>query len=169
MTWRWAALAVLALCEVTSGTSLRNIGPLADIDEISIDAMIGDALGIEGDPGVPLLRGDRKGAEDLKAALVTGASGHLKKAGVRVVQSADSSIAFNVFGGKFEAGGATDKNFFMLQIMVCAPNQDHCGQERTILGVVDDQGLARTVTNAALSALDGFLDDRSAYRKWKAK
>lgn len=163
------AVGILALCDVVFATSTRNIGPLAEIDEVSVDAMIGDSLGIETDRGTLLFDSDRKAAADLKAALIEAASARLREAGIRVAKRADGGVTFNVFGGKFKLGGDDGKNFFMLQIMVCPPNESQCDQERTILGVVDDEGLSRTVIAAGLSALDEFIDERAAYRQSKTR
>ena len=105
----------------------------------------------------PLFDTDTTRAAELKAAVLTAASAHLRKGGVRVVSKSDNVISLGFFGGKFAAGNCP--------VTVCVHGQDHRSPERTILGVVEDAGLAQALTGATLEAVDEFTEQRAAYRQ----
>src|SRR5262249_5784656 len=146
-------------------TSMRNIGPLAEVDEVSLDVLWGNSLGIATDLGTPLFDADNKRAAEVKSTVLGSVSAHLRKGGVQVVSKSDNAISLGFFGGKFETSGCPTKNFFMVQVTVCLHGQDRCNPERTILGVVGDAGLAQSLTDATLEAVDEFIEQRAAYRQ----
>ena len=163
------AISGLLVAQSVFATSTRDIGPLADVDEVSLDVLWGDSLGIGNDRGTPLFDTDTTRAAEVKAAVLTATSAHLRKGGLQVVSKSDNVISLGFFGGKFDAGGCPTKNFFMMQVTVCVHGQERCFPERTILGVVGDAGLAQALTGATLEAVDEFIDQRAAYRQTRKR
>ena len=162
-----ARLAVVAALAATAlGTSMRNIGPLAKMNDISIEAvMIGNSLAPDGSESTTLFQGDVKASEAFRTALGAEIEAHLKAGGMGIDSKSRNHIGFNVFGGKFLGSGCESQNFFMIEVWVTGPKDKRYSTERTILGVVDDDALAATIIKAAVSAVDEFLAQRKAFRE----
>ena len=157
-------LAVLFASSPGHAKSSLDIGPLAHIDSLAVEVMIGDALGLEPDRGTPLFDGDFKRAVQLQSDLIGAATAHLRTGGLEVVGKSDNVIQFGLFGGKFKGSSSDSKNFFMVQVTVCRAG-GQCPGERTVLGVVDDTSLPRALIAAAVDAVDEFTAKRTRWRQ----
>src|SRR3989442_851492 len=121
-------LTLLFLCSTTLANSKRNIGSIANVDEVSVDAMRGDSLGLEQDRGTPLFDTDFARVARLEANLKAGAAERLRSGGLRVVAQSENVIRFNVFGGTFASAGCSSRVFFMLQVQVCLVGKPECSE-----------------------------------------
>jgi len=157
--------AVLFASSPSHARSLLDTGPLAHIDSLAVEVMIGDALGLEPDRGTPLFDSDHERAAQLQSDLVGAATAHLRTGGMQVVGKSDNVIQFGLFGGKFKGGSSDSKNFFMVQVTVCPAADGRCAPARTVLGVVDDASLPRSLIAAAVDAVDVFTAKRTRWRQ----
>ena len=158
-------IAVFLFSSPSHARSLLNKGPLAEIDSVAVEVIVGDALGIEPDPGRPLFDGDNARAAQLKSDLTTAISEHLRSSGLQVAAKSDAGVQIGLFGGKFESSSSGAKNFFMVQASVCRPPRGLCTPERTVLGVVDDSSLSQTLIAAAVNIVDEFTANRVRWRE----
>jgi hypothetical protein len=156
------AFALFFVATAGWASSLANIGPLAELDEVSIQGvMVGDSLTL-GD--VPLLfQGQPAAAKAFESELVSQVTAHLRQAGLRVNSASSAQVGFRLFGGKL--GGCDTTNVFMLEVWVSPQDATTQEVQRTVLGTAGDAELASTVIRAALSLIDGFTDERTRFRQ----
>src|SRR5262249_28105455 len=148
---------------VAAGTSEKNIGPMAKMDDISVErVMIGNSLAPDDARTSPL---SIRNAAEFKAALIAKVTDRLVSGGVRVSPKSRNEIWFDIFGGKFESSECSSSNFVMLEVYVAGPKDVRVSAARTFLAVVDDERLASALIDAAVAAVDEFLADRKAYRE----
>ena len=156
---------VLFAAPPSHARSLQDIGPLAHIDSLAVEVMIGDALGLDPDRGTPLFDGDPDSAAQVQSDLIGAATSYLRTGGFQVVGKSDNVIHFGLFGGKFKGSSSESDNFFMVQVTVCRAADGRCAPERTVLGVVDDSSLPRALIAAAIDVVDEFTAKRSRWRQ----
>jgi len=157
-------LISLSLHPLTKATSQRAIGPIADIDQIAVDTMRGDSLGIPSDRGQPIFGNDFARVERLEAKIKAVASNQFKAGGIEVIEKSKDVVIFKLFGGTFTGSGNDPRVFFMLQVDVCSAQEQTCSQEWTFLGVSEESMVEQAVLEAVSEAAKGFVDQRSAYR-----
>ena len=155
---------VLSLCSRASATSLRSIGPIAEIDQLSVDTMRGDSLGLASDRGKPVFGTDFARVERLEAEMKAIATEQFKAGGVQVLDGSENVVILKLFGGTFRGSGNESSVFFMLQVDVCLAQEVRCSPERAVLGVAGDSQVENSVLEAVLEVTKDFVEKRSAYR-----
>lgn len=147
-----------------SATSAMDVGPLYDVDELSIEVMIGSPLASDGHSARQLFSSDIAKADVFEKALVTAATQHLQKAGVRVSSTQDRILMVSLYGGQFTDSGC-DQNLYLVEVAVCRSEEDYCGPSRTLLGVASDARLSDSLLTTVIAVVDDFIEKRSRYRE----
>ena len=160
-------LLIIISHSASSASQALDIGPIADIDDLSVGTMRGDSLGLPSDRGTPVFGTDFTRVDRLEAQVKDIASERFKAGGLRVHDDSKNAVMFELFGGTF--AGAKDDSlvFFMLQVSVCLEGQSSCSKERTLLGVVKDPKVEESVLSAVLEVTNDFIQARSRYRALK--
>jgi hypothetical protein len=152
------------LASFLSATSAMDVGPLYDVDELSIEVMIGSSLALESHSARELFSSDTGKADVFKRALITTAAQHLQQAGVRVSSTQDTVLMISIYGGQFIDSGC-DRNFYSVEVAVCSSEEDHCQPWSTLLGVASDARLSDSLLTTVLAVVDEFIEKRSRYRE----
>lgn len=147
---------------VAVATSTLSIGPLADVNEVVVQVMVGDSLALESEQSSRLFEGGQ-GFDQLKAAIITRVEHCLEAGGVRVTENAATVLDVSIFGGKFAESGS-NANFFLLEVSVCHPGAASCTPDRSVLGFASDKQLESKLGEAAEVVVRGFLEERARYR-----
>ena len=167
--WQGARLALLAVAStalcVAAGraSSGLNIGPLGDVDELSVEpVLIGNPLGLSGETWRPLFAEDPTAHQALRSALAVDVAAHLKAGGLRVVGKSRNALSVGIYGGK-KLGGPADLSIFLVQVWVSKGKRPEL--ERTIVSQATDSELAAMLTRATLQIVDDFVALRTRYRE----
>ncbi|MBK9967346.1 MAG: hypothetical protein IPP07_21705 [Holophagales bacterium] len=152
----------------STATSLRNVGPLADADDVSVEAtLVGGTLAAQTNHATSLFALDFDRSARFGRAVEDALAKRLTSAGIPVRSSSKYAIGVSVFGGTFDELGSSKKVVVLIEVWIGSPGQDLSRVARTILAVVDGAAIESTVLSEALHALDEFIEQRASYREAK--
>jgi hypothetical protein len=139
------------------------MGPIADVDELSIDVTIGFPLALDEDSATELFDANPSGASAFQSSLLPQLTSHLEKASIRVTKTQDRVLTVSIYGGHFAKSGC-DRNFYLVQVGLARAEEPYSGPDRTILGTATDADLSQSLLTTVLAVVDEFIEQRSRYR-----
>jgi hypothetical protein len=143
-------------------TSGISTGPIADVDELSINVSLGSHLALDFASATELGL-DASTAETFKQSLLARVRDHFTQAGVRVSQTEDRVLFISVYGGHFPESGSAH-NFYLVEIGLQRAEEGYAGPDRTVLGTATDERLPGALLTTVLAVVDEFIEQRAQYR-----
>ena len=158
-----AVMAILAGSTTARASSPLNVGPLWDVDEVSVEpVLVGNPIGLEGERWEPLFVRRSADAGAFRLAAAAAIAQHLKAGGLRVTAGSENKIQVSIYGGK-DLSHACPENLFLVEVWVHKPHDQ--AEMRTVVSSADDAELASALTRAVLQNVDDFVSMRTRYRE----
>lgn len=160
---RLFSLAVFFAClaqPAVSATSAADIGPLAHVNKVSIQVLVGDALEVAPQTATPLFAGDHRSASELREAVGKRVTELLTAGGLEVSASSRTVLDVSIFGGKFSESST---NVFLLEFSVCREGEGGCSPWGRALGTTDDERLREVLIEAVASVTLESVEKRTRF------
>lgn len=158
-------LVVTSVAPIGFAKSARDVGPLADVNEVVLEVMVGDPLAAGASEATPLFGVDHERYRRFRAGLLERLAKELEAGGVSVVEDEEATLLeIAYFGGIFEDSGSS-ANFFLIEVRVCGLSEELCPPWRTVLGFAQDRELEAKLEDPAVEIVRYFLEARTKYRE----
>ncbi len=156
------AIGMLLLGTPVWSMSGLSIGPLAYVDQLSIEIVIGQSLALDQDAATPLFKSMPAIREQFKSDVRARLTELLEKAGIKVTASQERVLSVSVFGGHFKASA---DNFYLVEAGYAGPDVSCDGPDRSVLGTAGDTSLAPALLDTVTNIVNQFLVERQRYRE----
>jgi len=156
------ATGLLLLSTPAWSMSGFSIGPLAYVDELSVEVVIGQSLALDQDAATPLFNSMPAVRDQFKSDVKRRLTELLEKAGIKVTASQQKVLSVSVFGGHFKASA---NNLYLVEAGYVGPDRSCGDPDRSVLGTAEDTRLAPTLLRTVTEIVNEFLVERQRYRE----